>query len=414
VVASAETAEVIASSEGDGYVATRTTLGGSRRRRLAATSVVVIGLLLVGSWAGFRFLPSATITIDPDSVTLGPILVSVKASADAEEIDAARGEIPAEAIAIPLNVQASFPASGRETSETAAHGAVVFSSTDQAVAQPIASGTRIATPDGVEFQTTQAVALRPPSGGTGPSEVEVPIEAVAAGPEGNVDAGTITETSLSEFGISVSNPEPTEGGDRQETPIVTQADYDAAAIDLQNRLSGELARQLRDPAIVPEGLTLFAQTGGLGSVEFRPAADAIVGSSVPEFELTGVTTAHALAVDETLVEDVTVARLAASAPEGMALWPDSVRAETGTGMERGDAIDYAASATGTAYSVIDPASIAERVRGLSVSEARSILEAYGTVSVTVWPDFVGTLPEDDGRIDVAVQGPSGSDATDGG
>jgi hypothetical protein len=34
--------------------------------------------------------------------------------------------------------------------------------------------------------------------------------------------------------------------------------------------------------------------------------------------------------------------------------------------------------------------------------------------VTVWPDFVGTRPEDDGRIDVAVQGPSGSDATDGG
>ena len=109
-----------------------------------------------------------------------------------------------------------------------------------------------------------------------------------------------------------------------------------------------------------------------------------------------------------------MARLAASAPQGMALRPDSVRAETGKGTERGDAIDYAASATGTAYSVIDPASIAEQVRGLSVSDARSILEAFGTVSVTVWPDFVGTLPEDGDRIDVAVQGPSASDATDGG
>ena len=94
----------------------------------------------------------------------------------------------------------------------------------------------------------------------------------------------------------------------------------------------------------------------------------------------------------------------------MALLPETVRTEAGNGMARGDAIDYAASATGTAYTVIDPADIVEQVRGLSVSEARSILEGYGTVSVTVWPDFLGTLPEDGGRIDVALQGPSANDA----
>jgi hypothetical protein len=32
--------------------------------------------------------------------------------------------------------------------------------------------------------------------------------------------------------------------------------------------------------------------------------------------------------------------------------------------------------------------------------------------MTVWPDFLGTLPEDGGRIDVAVTGPSATDATD--
>jgi hypothetical protein len=401
--------------DGDGQVAaTRTTLTGSRRRRVAATSVVLIGLVLVGGWAGYRFLPSASITIEPDSATLGPILVSVKAAAEADVIDVARGEIPAVAISIPLTVKATFPASGRETSETAARGVVVFSSAEQAVEQPIAAGTRVATAEGVEFQTTQGVALRPSVGGPGPAEVRVPIEAVVAGPEGDVEAGTITRTSLGEFGISVTNPEPTTGGDRQQTPYVTQADYDAAAIDLQNRLSGELARQLRDPSIVPEGLTLFAETARLGSIEDRPAADVIVGSSAPEFELTGVTTAHALAVDETLIGDVTAARLAAEAPEGMALRPETVRTEAGTGTARGDAIDYAASATGTAYSVVDPDALAQQVRGLPVSDARSILDRYGTASVTVWPDFLGTLPEDADRIDVVLKGPSTSDAADDG
>jgi hypothetical protein len=377
-------------------------------------SVVLVGLVLVGGWASYRFLPSATITIEPDTVALGPILVSVKAAPGAAGIDVSRGEIPARAIAIPLTVKATFPASGRETSETPARGTVVFSSTEQAVEQPIAAGTRIATADGVEFQTTEAVSLRPPGGAAGPSEVTAPVQAVVAGPEGNVEAGAITRTSLAEFGISVTNPEPTEGGEREATPYITQADYDAAAIDLQNRLAGELARKLRDPSIVPEGLTLFPETARLGPIEDRPAAEALVGSPAPEFELSGVTTAQALAVDESLVVEVMAARLAAEAPAGMALLADSVRTEAGSGTARGDAVDYAASATGTAYTVIDPAALAEAVRGLPVSEAQSILDAYGTVVVTVWPDFLGTLPEDGGRIEVALRGPSAGDATDDG
>ena len=99
----------------------------------------------------------------------------------------------------------------------------------------------------------------------------------------------------------------------------------------------------------------------------------------------------------------------------MALLPESVRAETGTGTERGDVIDYAASATGTAYSVIDPASLVERVRGLSVSEARSILEAYGTVTRDGLARLRGHASR--GRRTGStspLQGPSASDATDGG
>ena len=80
----------------------------------------------------------------------------------------------------------------------------------------------------------------------------------------------------------------------------------------------------------------------------------------------------------------------------MALLPETVRTEAGTGTARGDVINYAASAMGTAYNVVDPDALVEQVRGLNVSEARSILEGYGTVTVTVWPDFLGTLPEDAG------------------
>jgi hypothetical protein len=34
--------------------------------------------------------------------------------------------------------------------------------------------------------------------------------------------------------------------------------------------------------------------------------------------------------------------------------------------------------------------------------------------MSLWPDFLGTLPEDGGRIDVALGGPSAGDDTDDG
>ena len=98
----------------------------------------------------------------------------------------------------------------------------------------------------------------------------------------------------------------------------------------------------------------------------------------------------------------------------MALLPETVSTQTGAGAPRGDVVGYAASATGTAFANVDAPALIERIRGLPVPEARSILEGYGTVTLSVWPDFLGALPEDGGRIDLVLGGPSAPDETDGG
>ena len=64
---------------------------------------------------------------------------------------------------------------------------------------------------------------------------------------------------------------------------------------------------------------------------------------------------------------------------------------------------WVASALGAAYSLEG-----------RLAEAQSILEGYGTATISVWPGFLGTLPEDAGRIDLALDGPSAGDATDDG
>jgi hypothetical protein len=90
----------------------------------------------------------------------------------------------------------------------------------------------------------------------------------------------------------------------------------------------------------------------------------------------------------------------------MKLDPATLRTDPGVGSVRGDEVSYAAVAHGDAYPLIDAATLLAEVRGLPISEARAILQRYGSADVSVWPDFVGNLPEDQGRISLAVEAPS--------
>ena len=54
---------------------------------------------------------------------------------------------------------------------------------------------------------------------------------------------------------------------------------------------------------------------------------------------------------------------------------------------------------------MDPGQLQAQVAGKTLSEARSILGAYGSVEVSVWPDFIPTIPNDVRRINLTIQSP---------
>ncbi len=381
-----------------------------RSQRVRFATIIVLALVVIGAFTAWRTLPTAEITLTPLTATLGPIEVAVVASTYVSEPDLESGRIPAVELPIPLTASSTFDATGVESIETLAAGEVVFSSAAQAFDQEIVAGTRLHTPAGVEFQTTGAVTLpHTPSGGD-PSRVSATIEAIEAGEDGNVPAGAITIVpSLENQGISVSNPETTTGGRIEATPVVTTQDYDAAAVDLQNRLAGALAAHLEDPANVPEGLTLYAETAQPGAVRLDPPADAIVGTDVAEFELSGEVVASVLAVDTGLVDELTQARLLAAVPEGMDLLTGSLSVEHGEGSAEGQRIRFSGNASAETYPLIDADEVLAQVAGLPIFEAQAILDEFGTATVSVWPDFVGDLPDDRQRITLDVTEPSNTE-----
>jgi hypothetical protein len=380
----------------------------SRRLVVAVGAVLTIGV--IGVMASLQTLPTAQVTLSPRTATIGPLPLTITALTSVSEPDPETGRLPAVDVAIPLSAEQTYPASGRDIIEARATGSVVLTAPDQPFEQLIPAATRVQTAAGQEFRTTGSVVMPRVARGGGPSQVTVGVEAVLPGADGNVPAGAISLVpSLEAQGVTVSNPEATSGGRYEETSFVTQEDYDSALADFHNRLVGELAARLRDPERLPEDLTVFRGTAQPGTVELRPSADELVGSRSAEFTLAGDLAAHVLAVDERSVDALARSIVLAELPEGMAVLPGQLSVETGDGVAEDGGIRFDGTASAVAYQVIDEDAVLARIAGLPVSEARAILEDIGATTVSVWPEFLGDLPGDPGRIRLQVLEPSSTE-----
>jgi hypothetical protein len=384
---------------------------GRARRRVPVVALLMVGLLAVlvvgGLYLAYLYLPTATITLRPQTQPLGPLEVRVSADPTVAVPDAEAGVIPAEHIQLPLRVSAEFPATGIEVTREAATGSVRFRSENTLFDVPIPAGTVVSTDEGVEFVTTSSVSLGRASFASGPTTVNAPIEAVSPGPRGNVDSGAISELpeDLAAALITVTNPQPTSGGSRQEELTVTQEDFDAALESLTGLLADELQARLADPATTPRGLTIFPAS--LRSDEPRPVPPAgeLVGTPGEEFGLSLEMTASVLAVNEALVGQVASEQLRTAVGPGRSLVGDDVATSHAAGVVLGSTVVYRASASGQVYSEPDREALLEAIRGKPISEARAILDQHGTADITLWPDVVDRLPEQVARINLTILPP---------
>jgi hypothetical protein len=387
---------------------------GRRVRPLAVVVGLLVGLLVVGGAAGYVFLPSATVRLVPRVDPIGPLELSVVADPSVTAVDTAAARIPATRVSIPIRVEDRFPATGKRVVEAKATGTVVFTSRNTGAEVEIPAGTQVSTPGGVVFRTTRRVVVPkatflPPT----PGVAEAPVEALEAGPGGNVPAGAISRVStviqarLVNPDDPVSNPEPTRGGKREEFPRVSQADVDGALAALAERAQTALRDGLADPNLVPAGLTIFEATATLGQLSPTVDPKTLVGTEATSFDLGLTGEGSVLAVDETPISAVAEARVRSGVAPEHVFVEGSLSVEVGDPVVEGDLIRYPVTARGAQSVVVDPAALREQIKGRPIGEARRLLERYGEVTITVWPDWVSTIPSLDARLELLV-GPAGS------
>ena len=203
----------------------------------------------------------------------------------------------------------------------------------------------------------------------------------------------------------MNNAAPTTGGAHTVIQVIQQSDYTGAVASLQAALKTQLNAAALDPGNTPAGVTLIPATATVGTTTADQAANALVGKQKDTFTLTASGNGTIDGVDQTQVQQVAAAKLQASVPSGYQLFPTTVQTQIGPAVVSGSQISFSASATGQIAATLDAASLLPQVMGKTVGQARTILEALGTVTIETSPWYVSSIPDDPSRVTITVQPP---------
>ena len=382
---------------------------GIRTSWLIGGGILVLAVLLAGIGA-YVLLPSASIVVTPQPEAIGPIDLTVVADPNATQPDPTGRVVPADRISIPVSVTGTFDATGTRVQLTNATGTVRFENRDPTSTNRIAAGSIVKTTAGIRFRTNDTVTV-PRAELVGltifPARASVDVTAVDGGPDGNVDSGEIVIVPANEspLFLKVTNTDPTTGGTSQEFKRVTKQDVDAAIANLNASLQSKFQDSMTDPSLVSGGETIFPTSGMLGPITPTVAPDSLVGKEVPTFDLGLSSTGTVLAVDPTPLTAIAQQQLAAAVDPDHRMVDGSTDIEVGGAIINGQNVSFPVTARAQQIAVLDAAALKKLILGKPIAEARAILDAYGEVDLTVSPDWSGSVPGFDNRVDLTVRNP---------
>ena len=382
---------------------------GRRTPWLIGGAILALAVL-IGVVGVYLLLPSATIVVTPRQERVGPIEITVVADPAARTVDAAAGVIPAKLVTIPVAVDDTFSATGKRVALTKATGKVRFKNFDFIRTNTIPSGSVVGTGSGVRFRTKVAVTIPKASldvfsGTVFPASASVNVTAVVGGTEGNVDAKAIVVLPKGEnpTGLTVSNVEPTTGGTSEEFTRVTQADVDGALAALALSLKESFRQAMADPSIASGGATVFPESGILAEPVPTVPPDSLVGQEVATFSLGLSSTGTVTTAQTAPIAAIAETQLRVEVKPNHRLVVGSMDIKIDDGLVAGQTVRFPVSATAEQVAILDPAALKAKILGKPVLEAKAILAPYGEVDLRVSPDWTGSVPSFESRVDLKIE-----------
>ena len=332
-----------------------------------------VGAFIVGVFSVLvlvaLFIPSAQITLHPKA-QLQSLTLPVSASPSAKSVFIT-GSIPAYEKRLLVEAKQTVPVTGENvTPQSKAKGTVEFHNlTKQAVSIP--TGTVVRTENNIRFVTTKDGKV---SAGTSKA-IELPVEAVEAGLSGNADAKTIVVVmGKLATSISVTNPEPLQGGRELASPQASDADRQRAKDSLMKALASKARTQLAEE--MKGGDILFEDTLAVSQI-VSEVFDPPPGAPSKDLTLTmQVEFSERYASASDLMEFAALA-LNASVPPGFSATPQAITVTpAGTPSSTKDgSTRWTIRVERQIVQQINTARVMQLVQGVSSSHAQTLLAA---------------------------------------
>ena len=362
---------------------------------LAATLVLMV---VIG--------PTATVVVKPVSKALGPMEFELRAGP--------QGEIPGALTLVANDISQKYtqPATGERLDPIKSKGVARF--TNRVTQETrVLKGTVVRTRDNVRFQTTEekviprsSLDILPPFVKFG--TVDIPIEAIEAGPAGNVAANTITVADREDY--AVGNPQATSGGEVKKFAVVTASDYGLAAgradEELRKRGVQKVDEWKKDPA--NKGQVVY---GPVTKVTTVTQSAGLVGTEPPNgvFELTVTGTITGYSVSEAEPRATTITKLKQQADPEYDIDGDAAAVAVIIGPTLVDnGVQWRVRANTLQYAQVKEAPLRTALAGREFSEANAVMEGQGLElrSITIWPGWWPRFPFFDSRLRIEVETPT--------
>jgi hypothetical protein len=110
----------------------------------------------------------------------------------------------------------------------------------------------------------------------------------------------------------------------------------------------------------------------------------------------------AIAVDPAPVSALAETQLRETVDSSHQLVADSVDVQVGNAIVTGQSVSFPVTATAEQIAVLDPAKLKAQVLGKTPEQVQAALAPYGTVKVTLWPDWAGSVPNFENRVELTI------------
>jgi len=216
-------------------------------RFLSLVGIVIIFFL---GWI-YLYYPAATIVIKPQTVAVRQD-IQILASLQRENIDWENNILPLHEFEVTLTDEEEIDATGKNIiGKSRATGNVRFVNEKEEEVR-ILAGTILLAKNGMKYRTLSDVTvpgmkidyLMDVQVGRKAGQIEVKVEAVKEGSDGNIPIGSINKLAKPLENIHVINPEPIRGGEDTVTKVVAADDIDKLRKTLAEKIRTRLLNKI--------------------------------------------------------------------------------------------------------------------------------------------------------------------------